>query len=456
MSEATTALLAGTEMVAATTPRQAPPARSNDAPSTTRRTSSSSDDIGSKPSPDKGLHGADGQRSFAATLDSVDAQAPTETRSVDAPTTPHAAETSNPEPQTATALNLLKLPIADANVPTGNPPQPGGNPLPETGNLSPGGIALATAQPTGQQWAAEAPADTSEIDNGLPRIEAASLRAASTNGANVSDPSLSANGRQSFAGPVPAAQLAGGEVTTDTTRSDSLRAGVLDAFSIADSGVDSSLEGGDAQSGDARRQLPDGLMRLAANERADLPSGARVTAEFSLNAAPATPPPIETGAVTARPGDMTSLDLLSGQRPLQPLGDQTQWSQGLGQRLMMMADGGVQSARIRLHPEHLGQLDVRIEIEDDTARVWFSANSSQAREAIESALPKLREMFDSNGLDLVGTDVSDDAQRFAANPDASPDGGRAGNFDADAPSANDPSAGPTIMRMSDRLVDFYA
>jgi flagellar hook-length control protein FliK len=123
---------------------------------------------------------------------------------------------------------------------------------------------------------------------------------------------------------------------------------------------------------------------------------------------------------------------------------------------MMMANGGVQSARIKLHPEHLGQLDVRIEIEEDTARVWFTANNSQAREAIESTLPKLREMFDSNGLDLVGTDVSDEAQRFVADPDASPAGGRAADFDPDASSANDPSAGQTIVRVSDRLVDLYA
>ena len=53
-------------------------------------------------------------------------------------------------------------------------------------------------------------------------------------------------------------------------------------------------------------------------------------------------------------------------------------------------------------------------------------------------------------------DVSDEAQRFVADPDASPAGRRAADFDPDASSANDPSAGQTIVRVSDRLVDLYA
>ncbi|MBT8442533.1 MAG: flagellar hook-length control protein FliK, partial [Gammaproteobacteria bacterium] len=370
-------------------------------------------------------------------------------------------ETSNPEPETAAAQSLLNLPVAEPEISTGNTSQPGGNPPPQTGNMLPAGIATPTnvqpvAQPVAQRWAAAAPAGSGEIDAGLPRTDAATLQAATNHGTQAQQPPLHSAEIRIPTGPVPAAQPSNGDPAAESTRADSLRAGVLDSFSLADQGADTSMEGGDTQNGDGRRQLPDGLMRLVPADRADAPNGARVTAEFSLNAGPAATQTTELAAPAARPADTTTLALLSGQRPLQPLGDQAQWSQGLGQRLMMMADGGVQTARIKLHPEHLGQLDVRIEIEEDTARVWFTANSGQAREAIESTLPKLREMFESNGLDLVGTDVSDEAQRFVADPDAAPSGGRAADFDTDASSANDPSAGQTVMRVSDRLVDLYA
>ena len=458
MTDATTALtLVSTDMVTAATPRQAAPVKSREAPSSTRGTQASAEDAGTKSLSDNDLRGTDGQRSFAATLDSVEAQAPAEPQSVATPTTPRSTETSNPESETATALSLLNLPVAEAEIPTGNTSQPGGNPPPQTGNMLPGATGMpATTQIAAQQWIADAPADAGKIDTDLARINATPLRSATTNGASASESSLQTDGMRIPTALVPATRLANGDAAAETARADSLRAGVLDSLSLADSGADASMEGGDGQTGDGRRQLPDGLMRLVPNDRVEVPSGARVPAEFSLNAGPATTQTIDPAATMARPADSTTLGLLAGQRPLQPLADQAQWSQGLGQRLMMMADGGVQSARIKLHPEHLGQLDVRIEIEEDTARVWFTANNSQAREAIESTLPKLREMFDSNGLDLVGTDVSDEAQRFVADPDASPAGRRAADFDPDASSANDPSAGQTIVRVSDRLVDLYA
>ncbi|MBT8445227.1 MAG: hypothetical protein KJO13_10790, partial [Gammaproteobacteria bacterium] len=184
MTDATTALtLVSTDMAAAASPRQAVPVRSQEAPSPTRRTPAPGDDAGSKAPSDKDLRATDGRRSFAATLDGVEAQAPAETRSVETPTTPRSTETSNPEPETATAQSLLNLPVAGPEISTGNTSQPGGNPTPQTGNMLPVGIATPTtaqpiAQPGAQRWAAAAPAGSGEIDAGLPRTDAATLQAA--------------------------------------------------------------------------------------------------------------------------------------------------------------------------------------------------------------------------------------------------------------------------------------
>lgn len=83
------------------------------------------------------------------------------------------------------------------------------------------------------------------------------------------------------------------------------------------------------------------------------------------------------------------------------------WANGLGQRLLMMADNGIEMARLRLNPASLGPLDIQVSIEDDRAQVWFGAQHSATRDALEAALPRLREMFAEQGLQLTRADVGE-------------------------------------------------
>ncbi len=106
---------------------------------------------------------------------------------------------------------------------------------------------------------------------------------------------------------------------------------------------------------------------------------------------------------------------------LQPLTDSEAWSKNLGDRLLMMAENGMQTARLKLHPEHLGPLEIRISVDDDGAsRVWFSAHHAQTREAIEQALPRLRELFADQGLNLAHTNVDSGRGAFAQRGFAAP------------------------------------
>ncbi len=87
--------------------------------------------------------------------------------------------------------------------------------------------------------------------------------------------------------------------------------------------------------------------------------------------------------------------------------DDPRWRGELGSRLMVMANGSVQSAEIKLNPAHLGPIEVRISIEGDQAKVSFSAHHALTRDALESAIPRLREMLGANGLDLLDVNVSE-------------------------------------------------
>jgi flagellar hook-length control protein FliK len=132
-----------------------------------------------------------------------------------------------------------------------------------------------------------------------------------------------------------------------------------------------------------------------------------------------------------------------------------EWSQGLGQRLLVMAEQGIESARLRLNPASLGPLDIQISVDDDRAQVFFGAQQAATRDALELALPRLRELFAAQGMELVHAEVSD--RHAGSGPEHGGSGGAAPDWLA---AINPPVAGSDagIQVMPDRAqgsVDIY-
>lgn len=95
-----------------------------------------------------------------------------------------------------------------------------------------------------------------------------------------------------------------------------------------------------------------------------------------------------------------------------------QWGEALAQRVMMLASGNRQLAQIRLHPAHLGPIEVSLKMNGEKGmQVSLHAHHALTREAIEQALPRLRELFDAQGIALADVQVQADgrghAQAFA-------------------------------------------
>lgn len=92
------------------------------------------------------------------------------------------------------------------------------------------------------------------------------------------------------------------------------------------------------------------------------------------------------------------------------------WKDELGTQLTWMALNGREAASLRLSPEHLGPVEVRISMNDGGTSVYFGASNPETRNALEQSLPRLREMFASSGLVLADAGVSRDAPRNAFKP----------------------------------------
>lgn len=94
-----------------------------------------------------------------------------------------------------------------------------------------------------------------------------------------------------------------------------------------------------------------------------------------------------------------------------PVG-QGNWDRALSERVQWLAGQGVQRAQITLNPAHLGPMEVRIQVQNDQATVHFTSAHAVVRDALEAALPRLREMLGASGVELVNVDVSS-GQSFA-------------------------------------------
>ena len=84
-----------------------------------------------------------------------------------------------------------------------------------------------------------------------------------------------------------------------------------------------------------------------------------------------------------------------------------EWSRQFSERVGWVIHARVPSAQLRLHPEHLGPVELAVEVDDHLARVQFTAAHPLTRDAIEQSLPRLRELLEQQGLVLEHADVGD-------------------------------------------------
>lgn len=83
------------------------------------------------------------------------------------------------------------------------------------------------------------------------------------------------------------------------------------------------------------------------------------------------------------------------------------WGNALSEKVMWMMNSQIKEAEIKLNPGNLGSVEIKLSMQDDQANVSFNVQSNQAKEALEVALPRLREMLAEMGIALNDTDVSD-------------------------------------------------
>ncbi len=84
-----------------------------------------------------------------------------------------------------------------------------------------------------------------------------------------------------------------------------------------------------------------------------------------------------------------------------------QWQEAFNSRVVMLAQGQNQVAKIQINPAELGPVEIRLNMNSEGTHIQFISQHSQVREVIEDAFPKLRDMMSQSGVNLGDVNVSD-------------------------------------------------
>jgi flagellar hook-length control protein FliK len=144
-----------------------------------------------------------------------------------------------------------------------------------------------------------------------------------------------------------------------------------------------------------------------------------------------------------------------------PVTDQA-WGNEFNQKITWMASQHEQTAELHLNPPNLGPLDVVLKVSGDQATALFTSPHAAVRDAVQQALPQLRDMLAGNGITLGNATVSDqspkDQQAWQANQQQKGNGGSAGKIDATVATGGITTSGSAVSLGSRHqgMVDTFA
>lgn len=130
------------------------------------------------------------------------------------------------------------------------------------------------------------------------------------------------------------------------------------------------------------------------------------------------------------------------------------WHEDIGGKVTMLIGKEATSAELVLTPPHLGRVEVQLSVNGDQTSATFVAATPAAREALEQALPKLREFLADAGINLTQASVGGDAQAGQGNGDGAR-GSRSGRGGTSG-SVIEVALPAAAMRRIDGMVDTFA
>ncbi|MBI4984106.1 MAG: flagellar hook-length control protein FliK [Rhodocyclales bacterium] len=91
------------------------------------------------------------------------------------------------------------------------------------------------------------------------------------------------------------------------------------------------------------------------------------------------------------------------------------WNEEVGEKILWMANRRESHAELVLNPPQLGRIEVSLSMNGDQATAVFVSANPAVREALENAVPRLREIMQDAGISLGQTQVGAESFQQSAN-----------------------------------------
>lgn len=128
----------------------------------------------------------------------------------------------------------------------------------------------------------------------------------------------------------------------------------------------------------------------------------------------------------------------------------------LKDRVMYQVQQKIQTAEIRLAPEELGSVQIKVNLQQDQLSVQFVVQQAQAKEALEQQMPRLKELLQQQGVELTDSQVSQQQQQQQQQSQGEPQTKTGSRQLAHTELTDEPLPQQVTIRSSDRMVDYYA
>lgn len=148
---------------------------------------------------------------------------------------------------------------------------------------------------------------------------------------------------------------------------------------------------------------------------------------------------------------------------------QSGWTEEVVNRVMYLSSANLKAADIQLQPAELGRLDIRVNmVPDQQTQVTFMSAHPSVREALDSQMHRLRDMFNQQGMGQVDVNVADQNRGWQGQQGqeqaqqgqsgrTSAAGGRLDSVDEElAPASVAEVAAQTTSVIGSSAVDYYA
>ena len=130
----------------------------------------------------------------------------------------------------------------------------------------------------------------------------------------------------------------------------------------------------------------------------------RVDGAAALIADATTLTPVVNLATT--PAVATTAPLLTAPVPLmQPANAGAGYGDELGTSVVWLAEQRIGHAQLQVTPDHLGPIEVRLQLDGARVHAEFYSAQAEVRHALEASLPRLRDLLGQHGLQLGQADV---------------------------------------------------